>query len=285
MNLDKLRRPRWIDRFAEPSQGLIKAAAEFGTKAQGERRPGFCRQFPNCLKTEDAKAVHEFLGQAEGGDRQIEDRPGALARRDDEDRTRGKTRQRMSGAPAVGERGAGGDARSFDPLDHIPRHGVFAAKEMRRAENIDDDAVRRVGGGDRRIAFERPKGEALERFGVGGGIGVLDDEAARQRLRLGHGHADIEARGSSGSVRGHNHAPSPVPADEHERRLSRRRGGAQSSSDPIRGPGRQEERDDPCHRRPPLQNRRSRRRDSGSIRDATSRVRPPGPAKGLKEAR
>ena len=166
-NLDELRRPNGIDRLAEPSQGLVEAAAEFGTEAQRERRAGLCRQFPDALKTEDAKAVDDILRQAEGGDRQIENRPGALARRDDEDRTRGKTRKRMGGAPAVGERGAGGDARRCRAArPYRLDHGVFAAMQMRRAGNVDDDA--RPAGRRRRSAHsagapKAPAARALRR--------------------------------------------------------------------------------------------------------------------------
>jgi hypothetical protein len=42
----------------------------------------------------------------------------------------------------------------------------------------------------------------------------------------------------------------------------------QYPSQPVRGPGRKEERDDPSHRRPPLRNRRFPRRGTGLIRAA-----------------
>jgi len=106
-NLYKVRRPHRIDRLTDPSQGLIEAAARFGTEAQGERRARRGRQFTDDCKTEDAKAVDHILRQAQSADRQIQDRFRALARWNDDGRTRGKTRQRMSGAPAAGEGGAG----------------------------------------------------------------------------------------------------------------------------------------------------------------------------------
>jgi len=157
-NLYKVRRPHRIDRLTDPSQGLIEAAARFGTEAQGERRAGCGRQFTDDCKTEDAKAVDHILRQAQGADRQIQYRFRALARWNDDGRTRGKTRQRMSGAPAAGEGGAGGDAGGGDPLDHPLQHGVFSAVKMRRASDIDDDPVVLVGGDDRRIVLQpRPR--------------------------------------------------------------------------------------------------------------------------------
>ena len=58
-----------------------------------------------------------------------------------------------------------------------------------------------------------------------------------QRLGLGRGHADTKASGLGGGVRRQHHAPPPVPADQYERRLRRKRCVARLPPDPVRGQG------------------------------------------------
>lgn len=124
---------------------------------------------------------------------------------------------------------------------------------MIRACRVDDEAVGRIGGDDWRIP-EKPCRETLKRLGVGSGIGILHDEARHQDLRLGDGHAGAQASGLGRSIRRQHHPPVPVAANQDERRLSRRRRVASLPPKPVRGPVRQEERDDPCHRTPPTRN-------------------------------
>jgi hypothetical protein len=57
-----------------------------------------------------------------------------------------------------------------------------------------------------------------------------------------------------------------------KRRLSKRRDVAQFPSQPVRGPGWKEERDDPWHRRPPLRNRHFPRRGKPGLVDANGAV-------------
>jgi hypothetical protein len=83
-------------------------------------------------------------------------------------------------------------------------------------------------------------------------------------------------------VRGH-HAPSSITADEDKGRVNRQRGGPQLPSDPVRGPGRKPERDDPSHRKPLPRSPRFLRRGNGSIQVAIGRVRRPQPARGGRQ--
>ncbi len=135
--------------------------------------------------------------------------------------------------------------------------------EMVGAGGIDDDAIGQIGRDDRREALEHPKRQPIDRFGIGRRIGILNDEPGHEHLRLGGGHANAKAGGLRRRVRREHHPPPSVPANQHERRLSRRRGAAGLPSDPVRRQGRKEERDDPCHRTPPIRNPRFRRRGSG----------------------
>ena len=78
----------------------------------------------------------------------------------------------MGGAPAVGDRRPRRDARGGEPFDHPFQHGVFPTMQMGGAGHVDDESVRRIGGGDRRVTLERPEREPVEGFRVGGRIGV-----------------------------------------------------------------------------------------------------------------
>lgn len=136
----------------------------------------------------------------------------------------------------------------------------------------------------RRKALQHPERQPFKRLGVRLRVGVLDHEARHQRLGLGRGHADAQAGGLGGGIRRQHHPPLPVPADQDQRRLRRRRSVARLPPDPVRGQGRQEDGDDPCHRTPPVRNPRSRRRDSGSARPASAGRRRQGRAAPSKAA-
>ena len=170
----------------------------------------------------------------------------------------GKSRQRVSSAPIIGDGRACGDARHGEPADQRFQHGLFAAMQMSGAGGVDDDAVRRIGGGNRRETLQRPDREPFQRLGIRCGMGILRDKAGHQHLRLGRRHSRANARGQRRGVRRHHDTPVSFPANQDERRLNRRRRVASLPPHPVGGPGRQEERDDPLHRMPPVRNPRSR---------------------------
>ena len=92
--------------------------------------------------------------------------------RNDERGPRRSAGKGMGGAPAIGDRRPRRDARGGEPRDHPFQHGVFPAMKMSGASHVDDEPVRRIGGGDRRVTLQRPESEPVEGFGVGGRIGV-----------------------------------------------------------------------------------------------------------------
>ena len=96
-------------------------------------------------------------------DRQRPDPLGAFPRRDDKRGPRRKPGQGVRGASGVRHCRAGRDADRLQARDHVGEHGVLAAVKMTGAGRVDDEAVRIVGGDDRRIA-QRPDGETFERF-------------------------------------------------------------------------------------------------------------------------
>ena len=97
----------------------------------------------------------------------------------------------------------------------------------------------------------------------GGGIGRLDVKIGHPRLGLSERQPGPDAEGLRGAIDGDDGAPSSVAPSDHRRPLRRRRGVARLPTQPIGRPGRQVERDDPSHRRLPIQNPRIRPPCSG----------------------
>jgi hypothetical protein len=81
--------------------------------------------------------------------------------------------------------------------------------------------------------------------------GFADLEPGDQGLDLAGGHARARAERQGGGVGRSRHPAASRAPGENERRLRRRRVGAQPAAQPIDGPVRQEERDDPSHRKRP----------------------------------
>ena len=94
-------------------------------------------------------------------------------------------------------------------------------------------------------------------------------------MSLGRSHTYAQPGGLGSGVGRAHHPPSPVMADQDERRITRRRRVAGFPPDSIGWPGRQEERDDPCHRTPPTRNLCFPRRGRGSARQASGACRRP----------
>ena len=111
-----------------------------------------------------------------------------------------------------------------ETIDHANEHRGFAAMQMIGAGRVDDEAIGWIGRGDRGETLKHPAREPVERLCIGKGIGVLDEKAGHQEPRLGLGHADTQAGGLGGGIRRQHHPPSPVTANQDERRLNRRRG-------------------------------------------------------------
>ena len=129
----------------------------------------------------------------------------------------------MGNAPGVGDDGACFDARCREALDQHGQHRGLAAMEMIGAGRVDHQAVGRIGHDDGRDALQGPERELFEPLGVRLGIGIHDNEAGRERLRLCGGHADAQAKAFGDRIQRGDGTSSSLAADEHERRLTRRR--------------------------------------------------------------
>ena len=172
-------------------------------------------------------------------------------------------RQGVRRAPGPGHGGAGGEAGAGQPGDHVGEQGLFAAEQVRRAAGVDHQAGGRVGRHDRRVELQRPERQAVQGFGVALGIRVVDDELGAQGAGLGRRHAGIEPEGLGRGVGRQHHPFAARAADHDDRDVSRRRVFAKAAPQAIGRPGRQVERDDPSHRRLPIQNPRIRPPCSG----------------------
>ena len=150
----------------------------------------------------------------------------------------------MGGAPSVGNGGACRDAGCLHPRDQAREHGFFAAMQVIGATGVDDETVRRIGCDDGCVA-QRPEGEAIERRRVFRRLELDVDKTGNENLRL-----------SRGGVERQDLAAAALPAEQHDRRISRWRRRSEIAAQAIGGPGRQIERDDPFHHRIPLQSRR-----------------------------
>jgi hypothetical protein len=124
--------------------------------------------------------------------------------------------------------------------------------QMVGAGRVDDEAVRRIGGGDGRVAAQRPQRQSLERHLICFGLGIMNDKTRNERLRLARRHAEAQTGGACCPVGRKHDTAAAVAADEDERRLRRRRGVARFPSEAVCRPHRKEERYDPWHRKPPL---------------------------------
>ena len=166
----------------------------------------------------------------------------------------------MRRAPGIGDRASCANTDARQPVDQRSKHGGFPAMQVIGTGGVDDDPIGRIGRDDRCEALQHPEGEPVERLGIRNRVGIFDDETRDQDLGLGRRHANAKAGGVRRGIRRQHHPPPSVPAYQYERRLRRRRRVAGLPSDPVRGQGRKEERDDPCHRTPPIRNLRFRRR-------------------------
>ena len=137
----------------------------------------------------------------------------------------------------------------------------------------------------RRTLLHAQAGEALERHRIGHRIRRRDLKPRNARLRLGKRQARPDPEGSRGEVRRRDHALRTIAAGDHQRRIRPKRGGAQLPAQPIGRPGRQVERDDPAHRRPPLPKLHSRRRGSARAPRSNTAARCLGPAAAMTAPR
>ena len=161
---------------AMPADGLVEAAAELGAEAQRQRRARLRQQLADAVEAEHAETIDQLGRKPQRRDRQAADIGRGASRLGDVARPGAEARQGVGRAPGVGDGGAGAKADAGELVDQGRKHGGLAAMQMIGAGGVDDDPVGRIGRDDRREALQHPERQPLQRLGVGGGIGVLDDK-------------------------------------------------------------------------------------------------------------
>ena len=157
----------------------------------------------------------------------------------------------MGGAVGWSDHASAAQADALQTRRQIAEQSRFAALQMGGAGDVDRQTVRRIGLANRGVEMHRPEGEAIKGVGVSGRIGVPDVKIGNEGLSLGRDHADARAASGGGGVAGRD---DPLAADstgQDKGAIRRRRVCAQPSAQPFDGPVRQEERDDPSHRKRP----------------------------------
>ena len=116
-----------------------------------------------------------------------------------------KVRQRPGRAGRCGDRKPRRQAEIFQPRGKIGDQFVFAAEQMRRAFDVEEETVGAVlftpRRGGRRVA-RRPQGDAAQRGIVGCGIDCAHLQPVGFGPRIGQGFADRKACGFRRLVQG-----------------------------------------------------------------------------------
>ncbi len=97
------------------------------------------------------------------------------------------------------------------------------------AFRIHDDAIDPIDSDDRRVDRQRPERDPLECSSISFDICINQHEAAKQRLRLGRRHADMDAC-LSGSRVGRRHPSFRSAFGDHSDRLLKRNGGIRATN-------------------------------------------------------
>ena len=93
-------------------------------------------------------------------------------------------------------------ARDF--FAHQVQHRRFAAEQMRRAGDVEHQAVRRIAG-DKGTEAVAPVGDAFQQRGIGFFVGGQDAKLAHHRLGIGQRLAFIKAQPFAPAPPAHGH--------------------------------------------------------------------------------
>ena len=139
---------------------------------------------------------------------------------------------------------------------------------MRRARDVDEHAVRRIGRHQRRI-FHAPQRKADQRGLVLVRRRIDDAEIGHERLRMRHRHAAAKPEPLGSFIDARQHAALALHDRRHERLIPRGQVVALPPQ-PVARPARQEERDNPSHRTPPKSKNAARHHGRAAIRPASA---------------
>ena len=202
------------------AERLIETQQHFAAKALPQTAARFARELRHTLDTDVDQGRDTLRKKAGGRDRQTGDRFRRAARRND--LRLAITRERPGAARRIGNRGLGRDAFRFEPLAEIIDQSRFALKQMRRARDIDEDAVGRIRRDQRRIS-DAPEREAHECRFVFVRRRVDHRQIGNERLRVRDGHAAAQIKPRRRRIDARDHAALPLHHGRHERFIPWRR--------------------------------------------------------------
>ncbi len=163
-------------------------------------------------------------------------------------------RQGPGGLRRRGECGAGGKALRGKPVFDLAEQLGFAAKEMRRAGNVEHGAVRRIERRERRETAA-PVGDIGERRGLRRFIGCAAVQAGEDGAGVGQRQAGFQPMPGGGAIYGGKSLRAFDLGDSDERRPTRF---DVAAGDPIRRQRRQPEGEITRHGTRPLDGSRKR---------------------------
>ena len=174
----------WLQRLEDRAEGIVQLAHQPVTEAPRQRSARGGRELPDAGKPHPVQRRHGFRRQPQRGDGQGRQRLHGTSRWHHDERPVAVPSESPGGARRIGNRHAGREAAACQTVPQIGQHRGLAALQVIGARAVDADAVRRIGGRQRRIALA-PAGEIAQIRGVACWIGVDHGQARPHGLRLG----------------------------------------------------------------------------------------------------
>ena len=184
------RQPR-IERLVLAPERAVELAQQFAAEAGGERARGRSMISPMRFKPTRASAATVSGGSRSAASGSGDSNVALLAARIT--CRLAIMRGGVGRADAAGDGDAIGKAGLLQPLAEIGDQRRFAAVKMRAAADVEQQAVGRIAGHQRRVA-QAPVGDVFEQGGVGFGVFLDRLERRMHGARLRQRHAGREAK-------------------------------------------------------------------------------------------
>ena len=182
-------RPARVDRLFLLSERLIEPAEKIAAETGGKRRARRIHDLADALQADALQREDGVVIEAQGGKRERRDRRGRGADRDDAGQA--EAGDGGGGAGRVGNRRAGEEALRLQPGNEIGAQRCLAAEKMRRAGDVEHQAVRRRQGHQRRVPL-RPVGDRRKQGRIRGAVLVDDLQRRDHGAGIGERLADGE---------------------------------------------------------------------------------------------
>ncbi len=183
-------RQQWRERLVFAAERAVELAQQVGAEARGERRARQVDDVADALEA-DAGERRDGVGrQPQRGERQRRERVALFGRCNV--RRIAEARHRPGRADGRRDGGARREAEARHPRKEIVAQLCLAAEQMRAAADVEQDAVGRIDGDERRIALAA-SATAVEQARVGGRILRHGRERGMHGARLREREAGTQA--------------------------------------------------------------------------------------------